>query len=314
MARTCRARPAGSIASVARMSEATSGITISTSGPGFRGACHRAALPRRPGGCIRPTALYPPFYDLHVKTKLLSRIKPMIPVQSLLQKYSGFPNTQISAIASPSPPNKEGRFAIVTNVGRGMRWTRVAPGRKRCSRTEKSCGPDTLTLVSSWRRQTADDGGKRARLTGESAKEAVTLSRAGMPDVSGEPVVTNSCVFLYFTREAAGALGARHSPRPPWAEATGKTRADRAAGMRNCICCLKFESGMALRSPLSSPAKAGDPVFQRPMMESRGRGVLDTRLRGYDSWWLALNQRFRPTAARRSRRARLKASRRMTPR
>jgi hypothetical protein len=41
--------------------------------------------------------------------------------------------------------------------------------------------------------------------------------RAGMPGSSGGPVVTNSCVF-YFTREAAGALGARHSPRPCWAE------------------------------------------------------------------------------------------------
>jgi hypothetical protein len=36
-------------------------------------------------------------------------------------------------------PDKEGRFAIVTNVGRGMRWTRAAhetkaPGRGRRSR------------------------------------------------------------------------------------------------------------------------------------------------------------------------------------
>src|SRR5882757_180531 len=94
-----------------------------------------------------------------------------------------------------------------------MQWTRLAPRRARHSRTEKSCGPDTLTPVSSWRRQTAGDGGKRARLTGESTKETVTPSRAGMPDVSGGPVVTNSCVYLHFTREAMGALGARHSPR-----------------------------------------------------------------------------------------------------
>src|SRR5450432_3435560 len=35
-----------------------------------------------------------------------------------------------------------------------------------------------------------------------------------MLGVSGGPVVTNSCVYFHFTREAAGALGARHSPRP----------------------------------------------------------------------------------------------------
>ena len=80
---------------------------------------------------------------------------------------------------------------------------------ERCSlRTEKSCGPDTLTPVSSWRRQTADDGGNRAGLAGESTEETVAPSRAGMPDVSGGPVVTNSCVYLHFTREAVGALGA----------------------------------------------------------------------------------------------------------
>jgi hypothetical protein len=35
-----------------------------------------------------------------------------------------------------------------------------------------------------------------------------------MPGNLGEPVVTNSCVCFHFTREAAGALSARHSPRP----------------------------------------------------------------------------------------------------
>jgi hypothetical protein len=49
---------------------------------------------------------------------------------------------------------QEGRFAIVTNVERGMRWTRQVSaqtlrGRLILSRTQKSCGPDTPTLVSS---------------------------------------------------------------------------------------------------------------------------------------------------------------------
>ena len=44
-------------------------------------------------------------------------------------------------------------------------------------RTAKSCGPDIPTLMSSW--PCADDGGKKARLTGESTKETVKTIRAG---------------------------------------------------------------------------------------------------------------------------------------
>jgi hypothetical protein len=40
---------------------------------------------------------------------------------------------------------------------------------------------------------------------------------------------------------------------------------------------------MSLHPTVSSPAKAGDPVFQRPSFEPMGRGVLGTRMRGYDT-------------------------------
>jgi hypothetical protein len=39
------------------------------------------------------------------------------------QKYSAFAAGQISARTSAVPCSQEGRFAIVTDVGRGMRWT-----------------------------------------------------------------------------------------------------------------------------------------------------------------------------------------------
>jgi hypothetical protein len=45
-------------------------------------------------------------------------------------------------------PDHEGRFAIVTNVGRGERWTRRRNRRLRSSRTAKSWRPDISTLVS----------------------------------------------------------------------------------------------------------------------------------------------------------------------
>jgi hypothetical protein len=54
--------------------------------------------------------------DLRVKSNFLSRIKPILSVQSLRQKYSGFPKSQISLYPPPSTP-LEGRIAIVTNAG-----------------------------------------------------------------------------------------------------------------------------------------------------------------------------------------------------
>jgi hypothetical protein len=57
---------------------------------------------------------------------LLKRIKVIWVVQSFLQKYSGSHLTQITCISLAVPSHTEGRFAIVTDVGRGMRWTQAA--------------------------------------------------------------------------------------------------------------------------------------------------------------------------------------------
>jgi hypothetical protein len=48
------------------------------------------------------------------------------------QKYSAFAAGQISARTSAVPCPQEGRFAIVTDVGCGMRWTR----RRQASNSE----------------------------------------------------------------------------------------------------------------------------------------------------------------------------------
>jgi hypothetical protein len=74
------------------------------------------------------------------------------------------------SINAPSCSFQRGRLAIVTDAERDAVDAASAQDDGAFLRTAKSCGPDTLTPVSSWRRQTADDGGKRARLTGESAK------------------------------------------------------------------------------------------------------------------------------------------------
>src|SRR5258707_7908082 len=51
------------------------------------------------------------------------------------QKYSAFAAGQISARTSAIPCPQEGRFAIVTDAGCGMRWTRQRQARANASRT-----------------------------------------------------------------------------------------------------------------------------------------------------------------------------------
>jgi hypothetical protein len=55
--------------------------------------------------------------------KNASRLNVIWVVQPHIKKYSAFSLPQISGISAAVPPPLEGRFAIVTNVGRGMRWT-----------------------------------------------------------------------------------------------------------------------------------------------------------------------------------------------
>src|SRR5450759_2007106 len=63
---------------------------------------------------------------LRARRNLLKRINLICPVQPHLQKYSPSLLTQIKSISLAVPSHTEGRFAIVTDVGRGLRWTRGA--------------------------------------------------------------------------------------------------------------------------------------------------------------------------------------------
>ena len=72
----------------------------------------------------------------------------------------------------PSCVHKEGRFAIVTNVGRGMRWTqsieaRSSRGRAMFLRTAKSCGPGAPTLALSFATLIAKRRWQESPVTGE---------------------------------------------------------------------------------------------------------------------------------------------------
>jgi hypothetical protein len=80
----------------------------------------------------------------------------------------------------------EGRFAIVTNVGRGMRWTRVALLTRALA-----CGRRSRVVLTSRRRRqvggsfppmTVTKSPITGPITGESAKKTVKTIARGMPD------------------------------------------------------------------------------------------------------------------------------------
>jgi hypothetical protein len=72
-----------------------------------------------------------------------------------LQKYFHFHPTQINSTTLPSRPREEGRIAIVTDFGHGMRWTRQR--RVRDVIAERSQGARTNDIAAdgkavwSWR-------------------------------------------------------------------------------------------------------------------------------------------------------------------
>jgi hypothetical protein len=95
------------------------------------------------------------------------RFKLIWVVQSQREKYFACTVGQINATDSRVLLPHEGRFAIVTNVGCGMRWTCRRVRRTLLVRTAKSCGPDAPTLASSFAGSfPQSDGGKRARSPG----------------------------------------------------------------------------------------------------------------------------------------------------
>src|SRR5579863_2803526 len=71
------------------------------------------------------------------------------PVQPFGKKYFASRIGRNSNRAIAVPASHEGRFAIVTDVGCGMRWTRSCQATNGIDpRTAKSCGPDISTLMS----------------------------------------------------------------------------------------------------------------------------------------------------------------------
>jgi hypothetical protein len=116
-------------------------------------------------------------------------------------------------------------------------------------RTAKSCGPDASTLASSLRKRfSAGDGDKKARSPGRARRKPLKPLRAGMPGESGWTCGDDARVLTSpFAREAAGAAGTRHSPRPLFGRKIHAQlgRYPRRGNAEVCLKfgCLTFESG-----------------------------------------------------------------------
>ena len=171
------------------------------------GNSHMAAMRKLPVGlfCRNPTAL------------------PLPPNQRQIRRV-------------PSSPR--GAYASSRTLRRDAMDALAAQDERRLKRTAKSCGPDTPTLVSSWRKQFR----RRRWLSspahrGEHEAAVKTIAQGR----SGENRRTCSdyarVLYLNFAREAAGAAGTRLSLRPLFIEGheSGIARANGAARLRTCV-------------------------------------------------------------------------------
>ncbi|WP_315796265.1 hypothetical protein [Bradyrhizobium sp. SZCCHNRI3043] len=140
---------------------------------------------------------------VRAKTKFVSPLKLICPVQSLAQKFSSsiFPNFMV---VYPHPASiEEGRFAVVTSVGGGERWPVGAQRAYRertnaIGRTMKSYGPGAPMLASSSQQMLAHLRGRRwlqARTPGRLRINRKPIARGG-PGVFGQTCGT--CRLHFF--------------------------------------------------------------------------------------------------------------------
>src|SRR5215472_17639218 len=125
---------------------------------------------------------------------------------------------QKSWLSHAVPSHKKGRIAIVTTRGAGCDGHDGGfDEARRCVRSSR-----VVLSPRRWGQVAQRDLRQRRWLTsprhrGERGAAAKTIVQ-GMPDRSGQPVVTMLVWFSSFPREAAGAASARHSLRPLFSE------------------------------------------------------------------------------------------------
>ena len=150
------------------------------------------------------------------KTAIFARhLKLIWVVQPACEKYCACAVGQISCTCLRVLHSQEGRFAIVTDVERGMRWThrhQLTSDADADGEVVWSWLPDAgAKLVRSKLLLRGDGGYQSPAHRGDHEGNRNTIAQ-GVPDCFGGPVVTNSCVFYLHTR-----LRVRKTPGIPCA-------------------------------------------------------------------------------------------------
>ena len=116
----------------------------------------RARLMRRASGLeIAPCR----FFCVRANSNLSNRINLICPVQSFAEKYFPSRLPRNTSMIPRVPPLQEGRFAIVTDVGCGMRWTRACRKTNGTFRGRRS----RVVLTPRRWRQVGDDASLASR-------------------------------------------------------------------------------------------------------------------------------------------------------
>jgi hypothetical protein len=133
-----------------------------------------------------PSSMVPSLSVTSSLFDLPDRLFDGLHVQPRLQKYLSFHLTQITGLSRVIPYPIEGRFAIVTDVGFGMRWTRLRAGRSAPARGRRS---RVVLTPRRWRSSCAEVSARRwwqqSPVIRESTKETVKTTAQGVP---GDPV------------------------------------------------------------------------------------------------------------------------------
>jgi hypothetical protein len=192
------------------------------------------------------------------------------------------------------PRSHEGRFAIVTDVESGMRWTlqvgaQSLRGRLILKRTAKPCGPGLPTLRLSQREMISlMTGARKPGPRGERDISRKTIAQ-GMPDDPAEPVVTAASFFCCW--RAMGEALTRHSLRPLVYRGTQLMQNSGAIAPREraLTSYWLFDIRSQQQPPLSSRTSEARAAF-KPLYASADPGPITTgsrRLEGRCNVYLA---------------------------
>src|SRR5258705_2197057 len=143
-------------------------------------------------------------------------------------------------------------------------------------RTAKSCRSGAPMQASSLREEAQATVSNKPGLRGEREVSRKAIARR-MPGDSRCDRGDYARVLFYFAREAAGALGARHSLRPLLSR-VAKRFLQNSGESRREIAEVCGEDERATFSAVIAREGGRSSIPETTVMESRSRGVLDTPL------------------------------------